>query len=139
MTILKSKESVFTSNLSETERQLGIDIKLDKNNDLQLNNRGDLDLSIGSNNAGQALFLKLNIRPGGLVYHPAIGVDIPIGEKTRNAFEVRNQIIRSLKQDPRFENPQVRVTVRGNTIIIDLKVTLVRTNQEVPLNFVVVR
>lgn len=138
MTILKGRETNITRNLSEVEKQLGVDLKLNKDGDLELSNLGDIKLISGAENAGQALFLKLNIEPGGLIYHPAIGVPLRIGEKINSALDIKLAIIRSLRKDERFDDVRVKVDILGQTAIIDLRVTLSNTGKEVPLQFAIV-
>ena len=139
MAILRNKEYPLTRNLSQTEKDLGVDLKINKDGDLEVNNFEDFKLSSGAQNAGQALGLKLNIEPGGLVFHPAIGVDLQVGEKTTDAFIIKTQILKSIAQDPRFDNVDVQVTVSGSAVIIDLRVTLINTGIPVPLQFLVQR
>jgi len=139
MAILRNKEYPLTRNLSETEKDLGVDLKLNKDGDLEVNNFEDFKLVTGAQNAAQALGLKLNIEPGGLVFHPTIGADLQIGEKTTDAFILKTQILRSLTQDPRFEDINVNVTISGSVVIIDLRVTLSNTGIPVPLQFLVQR
>lgn len=137
--ILRKPDNKITESLTEAEKALGVDLKLTDEGDLEINNLNDFKLVAGGQNAAQAAILKLFIEPGGLLYHPAIGTDLQIGEKTTNAFELQTQIIRSLSQDPRFENVNATVTVDGNTIFVDARITLTGTGVEVPLQFAVVR
>ena len=139
MTILKGKETSITKNLSELEKQLGVDLKITKDGDLELSNLNDFKLVAGVNNVAQALFLKLGIEPGGLVYHPQLGVNFNIGEKVTNALQIRLQIIKTLIADGRFLNPAVKVEIISNTVIINMRVTLKNTGKEIPLKFQVVR
>lgn len=136
MPIIQGPEFAITRDLSAAEKELGVDLSLNKDGDLQLNNLNDFELLAGARNAAQAAKLKLQIEPGGLVYHPAIGTDLRIGEKTKNAFDIQTQILRSLAQDPRFEDIDVKVQVSGNTVIVTLFLTLANTGVSVPLQFV---
>ena len=136
---LRKPESKATQNLTEVEKQFGIDLKLTPDNDLQLTNTGDFALIAGGANAGQAVKIKLFTEPGGILFHPEIGTDLKIGEKVTNAFELQTQIIRSLSKDPRFEDVQATVQVQGSTIFVNARVTLANTGQQVPLKFVVTR
>lgn len=137
--ILRKPDSNITKSLTEAEKALGVDIKLTPDGDLELSNLNDFKLIAGGQNAAQAAILKLFIEPGGLLYHPEIGTDLQIGEKTVNAFEIQAQVIRSLSQDPRFENVNAQVTIDGNTIFLDIRITLTGTGVEVPLQFSVTR
>lgn len=135
--IIRGKEYPITSHLTEGEKQLGIDLKINKDGDLELNNLGDFRLLAGGSNAAQAARIKLEVEPGGLVYHPSIGTDLQIGEKTKNAFALKTQIIKSLSQDPRFENVEAKVQVDGDTVFVDIRIGLKNTGIQVPLQFVV--
>lgn len=137
--VIRGKEFNITKNLSEYEKALGVDLKITKEGDLEISNLKDFKLVAGAQNASQAIFLKMSIEPGGLVYHPQIGANIQIGSKTGNAFEIKAAILKSLSGDERFTNTQVKVTIDGNTAIIDLRTTLVNTGIEVPLKFAVQR
>lgn len=136
--ILRKPDNKITESLSEAEKSLGVDLKLTTEGDLELNNLNDFKLIAGGQNAAQAAILKLFIEPGGLLYHPQIGTNLQIGEKTTNAFELQAQIIRSLSQDPRFENVAATVSIDGSTIFVDLRITLSGSGVEVPLQFSVV-
>ncbi len=136
MTILSNIDSNITANFTQAEKDLGVDLKLTPDGDLELSNLKDFKLIAGASNAAQALWLKLNIEPGSLLNHPQIGTDLAIGDKMRSAFDIQLQILRSLQQDPRFENVSANVQVIGNTIINDIRVTLKNTNVSIPLKFV---
>ena len=134
--IIRGTENALTTRLTEAEKNLGIDLKLTQSGDLEINNLGDLNLVTGGRNAGQAAFLKLFIEEGGLLHHPEVGTNLQIGAKTVDAFVLRNQIIRSVSRDERFSSVDVRLDVQGNTIFVNLLVTLALTGIEVPLQFV---
>lgn len=139
MPVIRKPLTVVTKDLTEAERKLGVDLKLTKDNDLELSNLGDLRLSSGGANAAQAIKIKLFTEVGSILLHPEIGTNLQIGEKTKNAFEIQTQIIRSLSRDERFEDVNATVVVEGNTVFVDLKVTLSDTGIEVPLRFAVQR
>lgn len=134
-TILRGPDSVLTRNLSELEKNLGVDLKINKDGDLELNNLNDLKLVAGVQNAAQAIFIRLNVEPGSLLYHPDIGTNLQIGEKTRDAFQIKTQIIKSLTSDDRFEDVDALVRVLGDVILVDLRVALANTGIAVPLQF----
>ena len=137
--ILRKPDSKITKDLTEVEKQLGVDLKLTQDGDLELSNLNDFKLTAGVQNAAQAVYLKLFIEPGGLLYHPEIGTDLQIGEKTSNALDIQAQIIRSLVKDTRFSDVRASVQIVDQTIFVDLFVTIANTGQEVPLKFAVVR
>lgn len=137
--LIRNKEYNITRGLSEAERSLGVDLKISEGGDLEMSNLKDFKLVAGGQNAAQAVRLKLEIEPGGLVYHPEIGTNLRIGEKSASAFEIKMQILNSLSTDERFENVTANVTVLGGTVVVDLRVTLKNTGLEIPLQFAVVR
>lgn len=137
MPILRGPDNALTKDLSELEKSLGVDLQIGPNGDLVLNNISDFELVAGVQNAAQAVYLKLNIEPGGLVYHPEIGTALQIGEKTKSAIEIKAQILKSLAKDPRFGSVDAKVQVLSDVILVDLRVTLANTGIEVPLQFAV--
>lgn len=135
MPIFRGPESVITKNLTELEKSLGVDLKINKNGDLELDNLSDVKLVAGVQNAAQAVFLKLNIEPGGLLYHPEIGTSLQVGEKTKSAFTIKTQILKSLSKDERFDNINTNVSILGDVVLVDLRVSLANTGLEIPLQF----
>lgn len=138
-TIFPKPINNLTANMTELERQMGVDIKLGSDGDLELNNISDFNLTSGVQNAAQAAYLKLFIEPGGLVYHPEIGTNLQIGEKITSALGIQTQIVSSLSKDTRFENVRASVQVLGDTILVNLSLTLTNTGREVPLKFAVLK
>ncbi|NIT99517.1 MAG: hypothetical protein GWN01_00790 [Nitrosopumilaceae archaeon] len=139
MAVIKKPLTSLTKDLTEAERKLGVDLKLTADNDLELSNLGDIRLASAGQNAAQAIKIKLFTEVGSILLHPEIGTNLQIGEKTKNAFQIQTQIIRSLSRDERFENVNATVTVDGNTVFVDLTVSLSDTGIEVPLRFAVQR
>ena len=139
MPVINSPESALIKTLSEYEKQLGIDLKLTADGDLEFNNLNDVKLVAGAANAAQAVKLKLFIEPGGLVYHPYIGANLQIGEKISSAAEIKANILRSLLQDPRFNDVSVSVQIEGSLVYVDLRVTLINSDLQIPLQFTVDR
>lgn len=139
MPIIRKPESNLLSKLTEVEKSLGVDLKLTKDNDLELNNLNDINLSIGAKNAGQAANIRLFTQLGDNLLHPEIGTDLQIGEKIVNALDIQGQVIRTLSNDPRFENVTAQVQVDGNTVFVDARISIKNTGQRVPLQFTVER
>lgn len=137
MPILRGPDNAVTKGMSELEKSLGVDLKVNKDGDLELGNTGDLKVVAGASNAAQAVYLKLNVEPGGLVYHPELGTSLQVGEKTKSAIEIKAQILKSLSKDPRFDSVDAKVQVLGDVVLVDLRVTLANTGIEVPLQFAV--
>jgi hypothetical protein len=139
MGVLRTREVQITKNLSEVEKNFGVDLKLTRNGDLEVSNLKDLKLIAGGENAAQALRIKLGIEPGSLLYHSDLGTDLQIGSKTRDAFTLKLQITKTILKDARFENVDVKVQVIDSFIIADIKVTLKSTGIAVPLRVAVER
>ena len=97
-----TKTYPISEGLSETERNLGVDIRIDKNFNFVMNNANDFSLIAGGANAAQAVILKMSYEVGSLKYHPQIGVGLAIGEKIRNGEDVRDSIYSSILSDTRF-------------------------------------
>lgn len=134
--VKKNKEYEITKLLTEAEKNLGVDIRLDKNNDLAISNVGDLDLIAGIDNMSQAILLRLALEPGSLQRHPEIGTGLQIGVKIRNAIlaEMQNNIISSYESDLRVEAiPYLDIIQEGNTTKINMIIKLKDLEQPVPL------
>ena len=138
MSVIKNKQYNITKGLSQTEKDMGVDLELNADGDIKMSNLKDFKLVAGVNNAAQALRLKLEVEKGSLPYHPGIGTDLQIGEKTKNAFALKLSILNSILQDPRFVNARVNVTVNGSFYLLDIFVTLKNSDQEVPLQLALV-
>lgn len=133
--ILRGPDTPITKHLSELEKSIGVDLKINQDGDLELNNLNDIKLVAGVENAAQAIFVKLNIEPGSLLYHPQLGTDLQVGNKTKNALDIKVQILKSLLSDERFDSVDAKVRVLGDVVLVELKVSLANTGIEVPLQF----
>lgn len=133
--ILRGPDSPITRNLSELEKNLGVDLKINKDGDLELNNLNDIKLVAGVQNAAQAIFIRLSLEPGSLLYHPEIGTDLQVGGKTKDAFKLKIQVLKSITSDARFDSVDATVKVLGDVVLTDLKVSLANTGISVPLQF----
>lgn len=136
MAILKNKQANITLKLPYAQQLLGVDLKLTADGDLEINNLNDISLVAGLENVAQAVFLKLNVEPKGNRYHPEIGVSLPIGEKTVDAYTIRTELLRTLRQDPRLSDVKVQVQVNGNVYFVNLSVSVLGQTLTVPLQFV---
>jgi len=137
MPTITNIDSEITRNLSQTEKDLGVDLKLTNTGDLELNNVDDFVLIAGGANAAQAIKIQLAIEPGSLLYHPSLGTGLAVGSKVIDAFEIKTQILRSLSKDVRFEDVNAKVIVDGSAVLIDMVVRIKNTDQQVPLQFAV--
>jgi len=137
MPTITNIESQITKSLTQTEKDLGVDLKLSDGGDLILNNTNDFVLIAGGANAAQAIKIQLAIEPGSLLYHPSLGTGLSIGTKTVDAFEIKTQILRSLSKDTRFEEVNAKVKIDGSAALITLKVRIKNTDKQIPLQFAV--
>lgn len=133
--ILRGPETPITRGLSELEKNLGVDLKINQDGDLELNNLNDIKLVAGVQNAAQAIFINLSLEPGSLLYHPEKGTDLQVGNKTKEALLIKTQILRSLLSDTRFDNVDATVKILGDVVLTELRVSLAHTGLEVPLQF----
>lgn len=139
MGIIRKKESPLTKDMTEFEKNLGVDLKLADTGDLEINNRRDITLISGLRNAAQAAVLRLLTEKGSWLLHPALGTTLQVGDKNTRLFDLQAQIIASLSVDSRFENVSVNLEILGNTVVVDLLVTLAGTGLQVPFQFAVER
>jgi len=134
--VKKNKEFNITKLLNETEKNLGVDIRLNKNNDIAVANTNDLDLIAGVENLSQAVLVRLNLEPGSLKRHLGIGTGLAIGSKATSdrLTEIRNNIVSSFGSDLRISNiPFIEVRQEGNATIINLILKIKNLDQPIPL------
>lgn len=136
MAIFNNKLANINSRLPYAQQRLGVDLKLSPTGDLEVNNLNDISLIAGLENVAQALKTKIGVEPLGNRYHPAIGVNLPIGEKSVSAISLRTELIRTLRQDPRIDNIQVKVQVSGNVYLVDISCSIQGQDVSIPLQFV---
>lgn len=95
------KINKLTSGMSELEKSLGVDFKLDSNFDLVLSSSGDFELIAGSDNMAQGTVLKLSYEPGDVMLYPQLGSGIQVGKKFPPIQDLSDRITNSLLQDQR--------------------------------------
>lgn len=128
----------ITKLLNQTEKGLGVDLRIDENNDLVFANFGDLDLVAGIDNMSQAILIRLGLEPGSLKRHPEIGVGLEVGGKVANLNEIRSKIISTLSQDSRIEAiPFISLQQESGTTTINMIVKIRELNEPVPLEIAV--
>jgi len=128
------KENKFNKNLSETERKMGIDLKLGDNFDIIVNNQDDFELITGGANAGQAIRIKMNLEKGDLKRHRDIGLGLIIGEKNIDVDFLFDEFTNTILQDPRFDEVKTfDLSVEGNTIVITMNLLVTESATPVPL------
>lgn len=131
-----NRQSFLTQDLSEVEKNLGIDLKLSPDFDLELNNRNDLNLIRGIDNAAQALIIKLSLGKKELLDHPDIGVGLQVGEKAPPLVQVQTDIIQTLSQDPRFERLEdLQITRESSTFFVKFLIKIKNVDTPVPVEF----
>lgn len=110
----------FEGTMTFAERQLGIDLYLNNRNDLSFTNRDDLKLISSHENAAQAAKIKLGIEKGSLKYHPELGIMGNVGEKMTDEMTsaIAESMRASILSDPRFDDADFNLEVRGTTIQI---------------------
>lgn len=138
MGVLRNKQYNITRGLSQTEKDLGVDLKINADGDAEMSNLKDLKLTAGAENAAQALRIKLEVEQGSIPFHPSIGTNLQIGEKTKDAFAIKTSALNSILSDSRFESARVNVSVSGGTYILDIFVRLRNTDLEVPVQLALV-
>lgn len=136
MAILKNKQANITLKLPYAQQQLGVDLKISSNGDLEINNLSDISLVAGLYNVAQAIGGLLSTEAGENRYHPSLGINAPIGEKTVSAFALRQDILNTLRQDPRLDDIQVKVENYNNVYLVTITLTVLGQQLSVPLQFV---
>lgn len=133
--ITRNKEYNITRALSEAEKSLGVDIRINDDADLAISNIKDLDLVAGVDNMIQAIAIKLALEKGSLKRHREIGVGLTIGRKSPNAIkEIRDDVVSTFLADSRVSQiPYVDVRQEGGTLFLNLLVKLKDVEQPVPI------
>lgn len=119
------KLNKLTQNMSELERSLGCDLKLDQDHDLVLTNSGDFELVAGADNMGQAVLIKLSYEPGEVMLYPQLGAGVIPGKKFPALEDVKDGIVNTLLQDNRIhrvENLGLRRSGSSLSITFDLHI-----------------
>lgn len=128
-----SKIIPINQNLSTTEKNLGVDIKVTKDFDFSFAGN-ELNLVAGGENAGQAIILKLYLEKGSLKYHPNIGIGLQIGEKTKTGPDIRDDITSTILSDPRFTGiKNLTFLADGSSVAIGLDLIVRYLATPVPL------
>lgn len=127
-------ETIETVRLNPVERKLGSDIKLNKEGDVVLSSKGDLQLIHGIENAKQALANKFRTPIGSLRPHPDYGVLQFAGRKFREDefMLVEAELRRTTATDPRFDGlSNVQMTRERDKINISVEATV--SNLDAPI------
>lgn len=97
------KENKLTIGMSELEKSLGVDFKIDSNFDLVMSSSGDLEIIAGADNMAQGTILKLSYEPGDVMAYPELGAGIQIGKKFPPLEDLKDRLTNSLLQDNRVQ------------------------------------
>lgn len=132
--VLGPRDNVFTNDLTEAEKSLSVDLKLNEDGDLDLLPSGDLNVATGSVNAAQAIVLKLLYSKGSYPNYPSLGAELKPGRKTPTVAEVRSRILTNLLQDTRIEDvSQINILQQGNTLTASFQVFFKTIQTPVPI------
>ncbi len=130
----RTKEIPSTVGLSEVEKSLGTDLKLTKDQDLDLANNGDLAVISGAENMAQAIILKLGYEKGELKNHPVLGVGLIVGKKFLSLENIRDNMLSTLTQDPRIESiSDVALLRDGPALFMSFLVHIKQVDTPIPL------
>lgn len=130
----KGKEITAGPSLSELEKSLGSDLKLTQDFDLSLGNNGDLQIVRGADNVSQAVVLKLGYEKGELMRSPSIGVGLGVGRKFPALSEIKEDLIRTLTQDPRIERvANLRLERNGSELQLSFDLKIKQIDIPVPV------
>ncbi len=128
------RDNNVTDGLSASEKALGVDLKLTNNGDLNLTPQGDLQLSFGTDNAAQAIILKLAYERGELKDYPLLGTNLKIGGKITDIGQIRTQIVTTLLQDSRIADVKnVNLQQSGSTVSVSFDVYLNNVQEPIPI------
>lgn len=119
------KLNKLTQGMSELERSLGCDLKIDSTFDLVLTNSGDFELTAGADNMGQAVLIKLAYEPGEVMLYPQLGAGVIPGKKFPALADIKDGIVNTLLQDNRIhrvENLGIRRDGPSLSITFDLHI-----------------
>jgi len=133
----KARRSYITIDMTETEKNLGVDIELNRDNDLRVSNTGDLDLIAGASNAAQAINIILFLERGALKYHPYKGIGLYPGVTSWVGVEKALEDVRTaITSDGRFEQVKnLSITRNGSAIYATMSVSVTDYDESIPLQF----
>lgn len=123
-----------TRSLSELERSLGVDLKLNEDFDLSLTASGDLDVVAGTDNLAQAVLLKLSYEKGEVIRYPNLGAGIIPGSKFPPLQQIKDGVVNTLLQDTRIQAIEDLVLERdGPALYVSFKVRIKQVDIPVPV------
>ena len=119
----------------------GVDIARTDDGDIIMDPNGNFKYAAGLVNVKQTVLNALKTVRGELPFHPNFGVNTNIGERffgTTDEALIFGELLRdTLLNDPRLDNVQIeRIATTGTGIALQLLVTVVGSNQPLPLAFI---
>ena len=136
---INAREPWFVKNLSQDQKNLGVDLAVSDDSDLIFNNNGDLQLIYGLGNATQAANLKFKIKTKELLRNPDFGIEEITGKFKNN--EISESLLLLLVEtalggDDRFEGTDgFGYTMTETEIFINTSIKLAGTSSSIPLTF----
>ncbi len=128
------KQNKLTKGMSELERNLGVDFKIDKDFDLVLSSSGDFELVAGGDNMTQGTILKLSYEPGDVMLYPSLGAGLAVGRKFPPIEDITDRITSSLLQDSRINKvTDIALTRDGGALYIQFNIYIKQIDIPVPV------
>lgn len=115
-----------------------IDWLLTDDGDLAINGLGEFRLANGLNNLLQALKLKIRTKKGSLLRHLDFGLGLQHGISIADIEQgvLIQELTRIVVQDNRFSGvSRLEMTLTGNTLTINMEVTIANNNGVLPISF----
>lgn len=129
-----AKEIKTTKNLSELERSLGTDLKVNGDFDLSISNAGDLEVVSGTNNMGQAVLIKLGYEKGEVMRYPEMGAGTVPGIKFPPIEAIKDGITNTLLQDTRIQGIEDLSIIRnGGALYLSFNLKIKMVDIPVPI------
>lgn len=128
------RDNIYTSKISNAEKSLAIDLKLNETMDLDLLPSGDLNASIGVDNGAQAIILKLLYEKGDLKKFPSIGTNLTSGKKNPDLAALRTDVLTTLLQDNRIQDvKKINITQNSSKTFVNFEVIFKDIQQPIPV------
>jgi len=136
--IYSNIDYAITNELTQSEKNLGVDIALTNNKDLAVTNTNDYDLIAGVSVVLQTIGIRLGTNKGAYRLHTQFGVGLGIGEKNILAATlIKNEVEQQLLADTRIQpGSTVLVNINGNTINVTVNARIKNIGQTLPLQLV---
>lgn len=128
------RDNPFTNLLTNAEKSLSVDLRLNDQKDLDLLPSGDLNVATGYDNASQAIVLKLLYEKGSLKKYPSIGTNLTVGAKMPDIANIRSDLLTSLLQDTRIKNvTKINIIQENSSLFLTFEVIFNDLQQPVPI------